>query len=89
MHFSSGDIIVVYVPFLQKRQIPNFHMELGTVVLTKEFDNRKIVDHVSDINLTYSDIAREYLLRGLPADRIIKTGSPMFEVLIITCYRIF
>ena len=47
-----------------------------------EETNRKIVDHVSDINLTYSDIAREYLLReGLPADRIIKTGSPMFEVL--------
>jgi UDP-N-acetylglucosamine 2-epimerase (non-hydrolysing) len=44
--------------------------------------NRKIVDHISDINLTYSDIAREYLLReGLPSDRIIKTGSPMFEVL--------
>ena len=47
-----------------------------------EETNRKIVDHVSDINLTYSDIAREYLLReGLPADRIIKTGSPMYEVL--------
>src|SRR5690554_4042498 len=47
-----------------------------------EETNRKIVDHVSDINMTYSDIAREYLLReGLPADRIIKTGSPMFEVL--------
>ncbi len=47
-----------------------------------EETNRKIVDHISDINLTYSDIAREYLLReGLPADRIIKTGSPMFEVL--------
>ncbi len=47
-----------------------------------EETNRKIVDHVADINLTYSDIAREYLLReGLPADRIIKTGSPMFEVL--------
>ncbi len=47
-----------------------------------EETNRKIVDHTSDINLTYSDIAREYLLReGLPADRIIKTGSPMFEVL--------
>ena len=44
--------------------------------------NRKIVDHISDVNLTYSDIAREYLLReGLAADRIIKTGSPMFEVL--------
>jgi len=48
--------------------------------------NRKIVDHTADINLTYSDIAREYLLReGLPADRIIKTGSPMLEVL--THYR--
>lgn len=47
-----------------------------------EETNRKIVDHIADINLTYSDIAREYLLReGLPADRIIKTGSPMFEVL--------
>jgi UDP-N-acetylglucosamine 2-epimerase (non-hydrolysing) len=47
-----------------------------------EESNRKIVDHISDINMTYSDIAREYLLReGLPADRIIKTGSPMFEVL--------
>jgi UDP-N-acetylglucosamine 2-epimerase (non-hydrolysing) len=47
-----------------------------------EETNRKIVDHISDVNLTYSDIAREYLLReGLPADRIIKTGSPMFEVL--------
>ena len=47
-----------------------------------EETNRKIVDHISDINLTYSDIAREYLLReGLPADQIIKTGSPMFEVL--------
>ena len=47
-----------------------------------EETNRKIVDHISDINLTYSDIAREYLLReGLPADKIIKTGSPMFEVL--------
>ena len=46
-----------------------------------EETNRKIVDHTSDINLTYSDIAREYLLReGLPADRIIKTGSPMYEV---------
>ncbi len=47
-----------------------------------EETNRKIVDHIADINLTYSAIAREYLLReGLPADRIIKTGSPMFEVL--------
>jgi len=47
-----------------------------------EESNRKIVDHIADINLTYSSIAREYLLReGLPADRIIKTGSPMYEVL--------
>ena len=47
-----------------------------------EESNRKIVDHISDINLTYSSIAREYLLReGIPADRIIKTGSPMYEVL--------
>ena len=46
-----------------------------------EETNRKIVDHISDINLTYSDIAREYLLReGLAADRIIKTGSPIYEV---------
>ena len=54
-------------------------------VLIKEFleeTNRKIVDHIADINLTYSDIAREYLLKeSLPADRFIKTGSPMFEVL--------
>jgi UDP-N-acetyl-L-fucosamine synthase len=47
-----------------------------------EETNRSIVDHISDINLTYSDIAREYLLReGLPSDRVIKSGSPMFEVL--------
>lgn len=47
-----------------------------------EETNRKILDHTSDINLTYSNIAREYLLReGLPADRVIKTGSPMFEVI--------
>ena len=52
-----------------------------------EETNRKIVDHISDINLTYSDIAREYLLKeGLPADRIIKTGSPIFEVL-MACNR--
>ena len=51
-----------------------------------EETNRRIVDHVADVNLTYSDIAREYLLReGFPADRLIKTGSPMFEVL--THYR--
>lgn len=69
----------------KKRQIPIFHMEAGNRCFDQrvpEETNRKIVDHTSDINLTYSDIAREYLLReGLSADRIIKTGSPMFEVL--------
>ena len=69
----------------KKRHIPIFHMEAGNRCFDQrvpEETNRKIVDHVSDINLTYSDIAREYLLReGLSADRIIKTGSPMFEVL--------
>jgi UDP-N-acetyl-L-fucosamine synthase len=69
----------------KKRQIPIFHMEAGNRCFDQrvpEETNRKIVDHISDINLTYSDIAREYLLReGIPADRIIKTGSPMFEVL--------
>lgn len=69
----------------KKRKIPVFHMEAGNRCFDQrvpEETNRKIVDHVADINLTYSDIAREYLLReGLPADRIIKTGSPMFEVL--------
>jgi UDP-N-acetylglucosamine 2-epimerase (non-hydrolysing) len=69
----------------KKRHIPIFHMEAGNRCfdqLVPEETNRKIVDHVSDVNLTYSDIAREYLLReGLPADKIIKTGSPMYEVL--------
>ena len=69
----------------KKRKIPIFHMEAGNRCFDQrvpEETNRKIVDHVSDINLTYSSIAREYLLReGLPADRIIKTGSPMCEVL--------
>lgn len=69
----------------KKRHIPIFHMEAGNRCFDQrvpEETNRKIVDHISDINLTYSDIAREYLLReGLPADCIIKTGSPMFEVL--------
>lgn len=69
----------------KKRQIPIFHMEAGNRCFDQrvpEETNRKIVDHISDINLTYSDIARGYLLReGLPADRVIKTGSPMFEVL--------
>ena len=69
----------------KKRKIPIFHMEAGNRCYDQrvpEETNRKIVDHISDINLTYSDIAREYLLKeGLPADRIIKTGSPIFEVI--------
>ncbi|WP_088052515.1 non-hydrolyzing UDP-N-acetylglucosamine 2-epimerase [Virgibacillus dakarensis] len=69
----------------KRRQIPIFHMEAGNRCFDQrvpEETNRKIVDHTADINLTYSDIAREYLLReGFPTDRIIKTGSPMFEVL--------
>lgn len=73
----------------KRRKIPIFHMEAGNRCFDQrvpEEINRKIVDHISDINLTYSDIAREYLLReGLPPDRIIKTGSPMCEVL--THYR--
>ncbi|WP_293295412.1 non-hydrolyzing UDP-N-acetylglucosamine 2-epimerase [Allomuricauda sp.] len=69
----------------KKRKIPVFHMEAGNRCFDQrvpEETNRKIVDHVADINLTYSDIAREYLLReGLSPDRVIKTGSPMYEVL--------
>jgi len=69
----------------KRRHVPIFHMEAGNRCFDQrvpEETNRKIVDHTADINLTYSDIAREYLLReGLPADRVIKTGSPMFEVL--------
>ncbi|WP_303964815.1 non-hydrolyzing UDP-N-acetylglucosamine 2-epimerase [Sporosarcina ureae] len=69
----------------KRKQIPIFHMEAGNRCFDQrvpEETNRKIVDHIADINLTYSDIAREYLLKeGLPADRIIKTGSPMFEVI--------
>jgi len=69
----------------KRRHIPIFHMEAGNRCFDQrvpEETNRKIVDHTADINLTYSDIAREYLLReGIPADRVIKTGSPMFEVL--------
>ena len=69
----------------KKRQIPVFHMEAGNRCFDQrvpEETNRKIVDHISDINLTYSNIAREYLLKeGLSPDRVIKTGSPMFEVL--------
>jgi UDP-N-acetylglucosamine 2-epimerase len=69
----------------KKRHIPIFHMEAGNRCFDQrvpEETNRRIVDHIADLNLTYSDIAREYLLaEGLPADRIVKTGSPMFEVL--------
>jgi UDP-N-acetylglucosamine 2-epimerase len=69
----------------KRRKVPIFHMEAGNRCFDQrvpEETNRRIVDHIADINLTYSSIAREYLLReGLPADRIIKTGSPMFEVL--------
>ena len=69
----------------KRRKIPVFHMEAGNRCFDQrvpEEINRKIVDHTADINMTYSDIARGYLLHeGLPADRIIKTGSPMFEVL--------
>ncbi|RDB41811.1 UDP-N-acetylglucosamine 2-epimerase (non-hydrolyzing) [Halomonas sp. DQ26W] len=69
----------------KRRQIPIFHMEAGNRCFDQrvpEETNRKIVDHTADINLTYSSIARESLLKeGLPSDQVIKTGSPMFEVL--------
>lgn len=69
----------------KRRRIPIFHMEAGNRCFDQrvpEETNRRIVDHTADINLTYSSIAREYLLReGLPPDQVIKTGSPMFEVL--------
>lgn len=69
----------------KRRKVPIFHMEAGNRCFDQrvpEETNRRIVDHTSDINLTYSSIARDYLLaEGLPADRVIKTGSPMFEVL--------
>lgn len=68
----------------KKRQIPIFHMEAGNRCFDQrvpEETNRRIVDHISDVNLTYSSIAREYLLReGLPPDRVIKTGSPIYEI---------
>lgn len=69
----------------KRRKIPVFHMEAGNRCFDQrvpEEINRKIVDHISDINMPYSAIGREYLLReGLPPDRVIKTGSPMYEVL--------
>lgn len=69
----------------KRRKIPIFHMEAGNRCFDQrvpEETNRRIVDHTADINLTYSSIARDYLLReGLPPDQVIKTGSPMFEVL--------
>lgn len=81
-----GDTNSCLAAYPAKRlKIPVFHMEAGNRCFDQrvpEEINRRIVDHTSDINLTYSTIAREYLLaEGLPADRIIKTGSPMFEVL--------
>jgi len=73
----------------KRRKVPIFHMEAGNRCFDQrvpEETNRRIVDHTADVNLTYSDIAREYLLReGLPPDLVIKTGSPMYEVL--THYR--
>ncbi len=69
----------------KRRKIPVFHMEAGNRCFDQrvpEEINRKIVDHISDVNMPYSSISREYLLReGLPPDRVIKTGSPMYEVL--------
>lgn len=69
----------------KRRRVPIFHMEAGNRCFDQrvpEETNRRIVDHIADVNLTYSSIAREYLLReGFPPDRLIKTGSPMFEVL--------
>jgi UDP-N-acetylglucosamine 2-epimerase (non-hydrolysing) len=76
----------------KRLHIPVFHMEAGNRCFDErvpEEINRRIVDHISDINLPYSDISREYLLReGLPADRVIKTGSPMYEVLVHYAPRI-
>ncbi len=81
-----GDTNSCLASIVAKRlKIPIFHMEAGNRCFDQRVPeelNRKIVDHVSDINLTYSDHARDYLLReGLPPERVIKTGSPMYEVL--------
>ena len=93
LEFSKPDAVLVLgdtnsclsvIP-AKRRKIPIFHMEAGNRCFDQrvpEEINRKIVDHVSDINLTYSDISREYLIQeGFPAEQVIKTGSPMFEVL--------
>lgn len=82
----SGDTNSCLVAIAARRhQIPIFHMEAGNRSFDRrvaEETNRRIVDHISDINLTYSDIARQYLLaEGLAPDQIIKIGSPMYEVL--------
>lgn len=81
-----GDTNSCLAAYIAKRlHIPIFHMEAGNRCFDQrvpEETNRRIVDHISDINLTYSDIAREYLLReGFPSDRVIKTGSPMLEII--------
>jgi UDP-N-acetylglucosamine 2-epimerase (non-hydrolysing) len=80
---DTNSCLAVYAA--KRRKIPTFHMEAGNRCFDQrvpEEINRRVVDHLADINLCYSDIAREYLLaEGLPADRIIKTGSPMHEVL--------
>jgi UDP-N-acetyl-L-fucosamine synthase len=69
----------------KRRKVPVFHMEAGNRCFDErvpEEINRRIVDHTSDVNMPYSDISREYLLReGLPPDRVVKTGSPMYEIL--------
>lgn len=82
---NSGTAVIA----AKRRKVPIFHMEAGNRCFDQrvpEEINRRIIDHTADVNLTYSDIAREYLLReGLPPDLVIKTGSPMFEVL--THYR--
>jgi UDP-N-acetyl-L-fucosamine synthase len=78
---NSGTAVIA----AKRRKVPIFHMEAGNRCFDQrvpEEINRRIIDHTSDVNLTYSDIAREYLLReGLPPDLVIKTGSPMYEVL--------
>ena len=92
-HKENPDAVLFYgdtnsclaVISAKRRKIPVFHMEAGNRCFDQrvpEETNRRIVDHTADINLTYSSIARDYLLReGLPPDQVIKTGSPMFEVI--------